>query len=89
MDDQALETAWERITSGGRLVYWRRRLGDGGWLAVSRDGTASQPWEWAHRGPEYEPRRRLYRTHAHGRAGTSAAAKRAADAAAGASEGAP
>lgn len=35
---------WERITHRGELVYWRRELVDGRWLAVRKDGDR---WRWA------------------------------------------
>jgi hypothetical protein len=43
---------WERITSQGKLVYWRRRLDDGSYFAVTREGGSG--WTWAHRGPGNE-----------------------------------
>jgi hypothetical protein len=35
---------WEPVKSQGRLVYWRRRLPGGAWIAVNRDGNR---WQWA------------------------------------------
>ena len=65
---------WERITSQGKLVYWRRRLDDGSYLAVNR---TTEGWAWAHRGPEHD--RDCYRLHAEGVASSSTAARECAD----------
>lgn len=43
---------WEPVRSRGRLIYWRRLLPDGGWLAVAKNGSR---WHWARRGPRQEP----------------------------------
>lgn len=74
---------WERIESGPahrrRLVYWRRRLPDGGWLSVSRD----PGWRWLHHDPAWVAEHGTHLT-ANRRAegtgfGSSVTARRAAD----------
>jgi hypothetical protein len=60
-------STWEPIKSQGRLVYWCRRLGDSGYLAVSPDSiTAPQWWNWEHRGPQDDPADGTKRLHARG-----------------------
>jgi hypothetical protein len=68
--------SWERITSRGRLVWWRRPLGRHVYLAVSKrpDGV----WTWTHRGPETD-RASGYRAHAGGTARSSTTARKQAD----------
>lgn len=39
------KTSWERITSNGRLVYWRLRLPDRRWVAVTKPA-GSRYWQW-------------------------------------------
>lgn len=41
-----MTATWERVTSQGRLVYWRRHLADGEWLTVQR---RENRWVWARR----------------------------------------
>jgi len=43
---------WEQTRSEGGLVYWRRQLPDGSWLAVSKSRDAEPRWAWAHYGPQ-------------------------------------
>jgi hypothetical protein len=40
---------WENITSQGRLVYYRCKLGRDEWLAVSKAETG---WRWRWYGPD-------------------------------------
>lgn len=71
---------WERWRHRGVLVAWRRYLAPGEYLAVRRQDDGR--WRWEHRGPELatnDAGRPVPRINAEGAAGTSAAAKRAAD----------
>jgi hypothetical protein len=54
------ELTWEPIRSSlpdAGIVYYRRRLGDRTWLAVSRHTDNS--WFWAHYGPHPDNRRAI------------------------------
>jgi hypothetical protein len=75
-------SAWEPIKSQGRLVYWRRRLGDGSYLAVSPDSIAAPKWwHWQHRGPQNDPADGTKQLHARGdrEVRSAATARRHAD----------
>ncbi len=66
---------WEQLRSKGRLIYWRRLLPDGGWLAVTKQGTR---WHWTRRAATGGPHGTgLLWTDGH--RSTSALARRAAD----------
>jgi hypothetical protein len=70
--------SWERVTSQGRLVYWKRDLGQGTYLAVTKETDGR--WRWALRGPEFDRQPQPgYRIHAEGTRSTSTLARRAAD----------
>jgi len=74
-----MDVEWERVALEGKLVYWRKQLPDGSYFAVSREGDR---YRWARRGPDKLTSREGggFRMREHGTAGTTAAAKRAADA---------
>lgn len=80
-------TAWERIESHYprlHLVYWRRRLPRGAWLAVSREEEDRRVWRWTLHDPEWceahpDPARIARRRSSATGFRSSIAARRAAD----------